>query len=152
MRIFKSLGAVALMLAALFVWGTSAQAQRPHYMHALSNLRQARALLETDTRPGFVMDRDRAMEEVDNAIREVKMAARDEGRNPRFTPPPASAGDPDRPMRSALSLLDDARDDIARGEDVGEDRGLQNRALKHIDEARHALGHALHKMEHEHRY
>ena len=155
MRMFKTLATAVLGLSAflLFALGTPAQAQRPHYLHALSNLREARELLQTDTRPGFIGARDRAIEEIERAIREVSEAVRDEGRNPHRTPP-AAGGDPNRPMRSALSLLDVARSDIAAGTDESGHRGLQMRALRHIDEARHTLEHAMHGMEreHEHRY
>jgi hypothetical protein len=155
MRIFKTLAAAVFGLSAflLFALGTPAQAQRPHYLHALSNLREARELLQTDTRPGFIGARDRAIEEIERAIREVREAVRDEGRDPHRTPPP-SGGDPNRPMRSALSLLNEARGDIASGTDETGHRGLQMRALRHIDDARQALEHAMHGMEreHEHRY
>jgi hypothetical protein len=155
MRRFKSLAAAVIALSAflLFALGTPAQAQRPHYLHALSNLREARSLLQSDNRPGFIGERDRAIEEIERAIHEVSAAVRDEGRNPHFTPPPAG-GDPNRPMRSALNLLDDARGDIASGTDETGHVGLQMRALRHVDEAREILRHALHGMEreHEHRY
>jgi hypothetical protein len=148
MRMFKTLTTAAVGLSAflLFALGTPAQAQRPHYLHALSNLREARELLQTDTRPGFIRARDHAIEEIDRAIHEVSEAVREEGRNPHHTPPPAG-GDPNRPMRSALTLLDEARRDIASGTDESGHRGLQMRALRHVDEARQALEHALHGME-----
>jgi hypothetical protein len=154
MRMFKKLTTAAFGLSAflLFALGTPAQAQRPHYLHALSNLREARELLQTDRRPGFVGARDRAIEEIERAIEEVKAAVRDEGMNPHRTPPPATGGDPYRPMRSALVLLDAARRDIAAGTDETGHIGLQMRALHHVDEARETLRHVLHEIEREHRY
>ena len=154
MRMSKTFAAAAIGLTAflLFALGTQAQAQRPRYLHALSDLREARELLQTDRRPGFIGARDRAIEEIERAIHEVSEAVRDEGRNPHHTPPPQSGGDPNRPLRSALTLLDEARGDIAFGTDETGHRGLQERALRHIDEAREALRHALHEMEREHRY
>ena len=148
MRMFNKLAAAVFGLSAflIFALGTPAQAQRPHYLHALSNLREARELLQTDNRPGARFERERAIEEIDRAIEEVKAAVRDEGMNPHRTPPPAG-GDPNRPLRSALTLLDDARRDIASGTDETGHIGLQERALHHVDEARHALDHAIHMME-----
>jgi len=148
MRMFKQLTATVFGLSAflLFALGTPAQAQRPHYLHALSNLREARELLQTDRRPGFSGARDHAIEEIERAIHEVREAVRDEGRNPHHTPPPAG-GDPNRPMRSALNLLNEAHRDIASGSDESGHRGLQMRALHHIEEAREALEHAMHGME-----
>jgi hypothetical protein len=146
MRFFKffasaTLGLTAFLLLALAM---PAQAQHPAYLHALSNLRQARALLQTDSRPGFREEKNRALDEIDRAIQEVRRAVREEGRESRWSPPPATQGDPDRPLRSAMTLLDEAHGDVARGVDTSDYRGLQDRALRHIDEARRFLGHALH--------
>ena len=148
MRSIKSLATAGFGLLAflLFALGTPALAQHPHYLHALANLREARELLQTDNRPGFIGERDRAIGEIDRAIDEVRAAVRDEGRNPHHMPPPAG-GDSNRPLRSALTLLDEARGDIAAGTDETGHRGLQERSLHHIDEAREALRHALHEME-----
>jgi len=148
MRMIKKLTSAVFGLSAflLFALGTPAQAQHPRYLHALSNLREARELLQMDTRPGFIGARDRAIEEIERAIHEVSEAVREEGRNPHRTPPPAG-GDPNRPLRSALTLLDEARGDIAAGTDETGHRGLQERSLHHVDEAREALRHALHELE-----
>ena len=146
MRFFKFLASATLGLTAflLLALAMPAQAQHPAYLHALSNLRQARALLQTDSRPGFREEKNRALDEIDRAIREVRMAVREEGRDSRWSPPPATQGDPDRPLRSAMTLLDEAHGDVARGVDTSDYRGLQDRALRHIDEARRSLGRALH--------
>jgi len=147
MRFLKTIASVfGLFVFMLFALATPSQAQRPAYLHAISNLRQARSLLQTEARPGFADARDRASGEIDRAIHEIRAAIRDEGRESRWTPPPATQGDPDRPMRSALSLLDAARDDMSRGHDDRDYRGLQDRAIRHIDEARHILDRALHHM------
>jgi hypothetical protein len=148
MRAVKTFAAMAFaLLLSLFVLATPAQAQQPHYGHALSNLRQARALLDQDTRPGFREEKDRAIDEIERAIREVKEAMHEEGRDTHFTPPPATGGDPERPMRSALTLLDEAADDMTRGEAPPGLREMQERTLRHINEARRALNHALHQVE-----
>jgi len=146
MRMFKRITTAAFGLSAflLFALGTPAQAQRPHYLHALSNLRQARELLQTDHRPGGRFERNHAIEEINRAIEEVKAAVHDEGESTNHTPPPATGGDPFRPLRSALVLLNDARRDIASGTDETGHVGLQMRALRHVDEARHAVDRALH--------
>ena len=91
MRSIKSLATAGFGLLAflLFALGTPALAQHPHYLHALANLREARELLQTDNRPGFIGERDRAIGEIDRAIDEVRAAVRDEGRNPHHMPPPA---------------------------------------------------------------
>ncbi len=150
MSAFKTIAsaAFALLTFSLFAVTTPALAQHPHYGHALSNLRQARALLDQDTRPGFREEKSRAADEIDRAIRDVADAMHEQGRSTHFTPPPALTGDPDRPMRSAMSLLDEAANDMNAGEAESRDlRELQDRTLRHINEARRALGHALHQME-----
>jgi hypothetical protein len=149
MRSFKTFAATAMaLLFSLVVLSAPALAQHPHYSHALSNLRQARALLDQDTRPGFREEKNRAIDEIEAAIRDVARSLHEEGRSTHFTPPPATQGDPDRPMRSAMTLLDEAADDMKRGEaDTHELRELQDHTIHHINEARRALGHALHQME-----
>jgi hypothetical protein len=145
MRIFKPLtvAAVALLTLLLLSHSTPAQAQFPAYLHAISDLRTARAYLERDGRPHFVSHRHHAIEEIDKAIDDMKKAAVDDGKNPWHTPPPQSGGDPAAPIHTALKLLDEAHDDVGRGADSPENRGLQIRSLKHIDEARQALHHIL---------
>jgi hypothetical protein len=138
MRSFKNLALAASALFALLLIAaaTPAQAQGPRYLHALSDLRQARGWLKADGRPQFNDQRRHAISEIDHAIDEVKKAARDDGKNPDFTPPPQSEGNPGAPVRSALKLLDEARNDVASGQDSPENMGLQVRALQHIDAAR----------------
>lgn len=149
MRFLKTVGsALGLTAFLLFALATPARAEHPAYLHALSNLRQARALLQTDNRPGRVEARNHAIEEIDKAIQEVKRAVHEEGKDTRWAPPPAAQGDPDRPLRSALGLLNDAHSDVAHGVDESTFQGLQERALHHIDEAIHAVDHAIHGGEH----
>jgi len=94
MRILKLLPSAALALLALVFLApaTSAHAQGPAYLHALSDLRSARAYLQYDTRPAYAGVRDRAIEQIDKAINDVKTAAMDDGKNPWHTPPPQSGG------------------------------------------------------------
>jgi hypothetical protein len=141
MRILKSLTLAATALLSLLVLApsTPAQAQGPRYLHALSNLRQARAWVQADGRPQFSDMRKHAVHEIDKAIDEVKKAARDDGKFTNWTPPPSSGGNAVTPITSALQLLDDAHEDVAAGQDAPENMGLQVRALQHIDDARGAL-------------
>jgi len=146
MRVFKSLTALvfALMALLLLAPATPAHAKEPAYLHALSDLRTARAWIESDHRHEFGDERHHATDEIDHAIDEVKKAARDDGKDTHFTPPPQSGGDPWTPLRSARKLLDEAHRDIADGVDRPENRGLQDRALRHIDEAHHTLDMLIH--------
>jgi hypothetical protein len=118
--------------------------RHPAYLHALTDLRHARAHLERGTWSGR-MDReeDRAIEEIDRAIAEIKRASIDDGKNLNDHPPvDAHVGHRGR-YRRALELLDKAHNDIAREEDDPSVRGLRNRALHHIDEAHRIVNHLI---------
>ncbi len=133
------LAASVLSILLLLTASTPTGAQTPRYLHALSNLRMARAWLQADGRPQYAAERHRAIDEIDRAIGEIKHAARDDGKNLNFQPPPSSGGNPSAPLHSAMKLLDEARQDIADTPDQPGNVGLQVRALQHIDGARSAL-------------
>ncbi|MGA2021051.1 MAG: hypothetical protein ABSH02_10715 [Candidatus Sulfotelmatobacter sp.] len=118
--------------------------RHPAYLHALTDLRHARAHLE-NLAPTHHMDREEqhAIAEIDRAIDEIKRAAIDDGKSLNDHPP-VDAG-MDRPGRyhRALELLDKAHNDIAREEDDPSVRGLRNRALQHIDEAHRIVDHLI---------
>jgi len=145
----KSYAKVILMAAfALLLFTTFAAADtpgaHPAYLHALTDLRHARAHLERMT-PNARVDADeqRAIAEIDAAIREVREAAINDGKNLRDHPPvDAGVNRPGR-LRRAMELLDSAHRDIDMHESDGYARGLKKRALHHIDEARKAVHHAM---------
>jgi hypothetical protein len=145
MRSFRFFTAVpitaapALLALLLLSPATSAHAQMPAYLHAISDLRTAREYLQQDTRPRFDGIRRHAIDEISRAIDDMKKAAIDDGKNPNHTPPPQSEGDPRVPVRSALKLLNEAYGDVARGQDEPRNAGLQRRSLEHIDKARRSL-------------
>ncbi|MGB8010016.1 MAG: hypothetical protein WCF68_00260 [Terriglobales bacterium] len=118
--------------------------RHPAYLHALTDLRHARAHLERGTWSGR-MDReeDHAIEEIDKAIAEIKHAAIDDGKDLNDHPPvDAHMGHKGR-YRRALELLDKAHNDIAREEDDPSVHGLRNRAIHHIDEAHRIVDHLI---------
>jgi len=141
MRSLKSLTSAAMALPAilLFASASTAHAEKPAYLHAISDLRTAREYLQQDTRPRYAEVRNNVIVEIGKAIDDMKRAAVDDGKNPNHTPPPQSEGDPRIPVRSAIKLLEEARHDVEHGRDVPENEGLQVRSLQHIDNARHAL-------------
>jgi tetratricopeptide (TPR) repeat protein len=145
MRILKLLPSAALALLALVFLApaTSAHAQGPAYLHALSDLRSARAYLQYDTRPAYAGHRDRAIEQIDKAINDIKVAAMDDGKNPWHTPPPQSGGSEGWPIHSAYKLLNEAKEDVNRGHDLPQNQGLRERATEHIDRALDALRSAM---------
>jgi len=137
MRSFKLLTATGLALLALVFLAspTPSQAQEPRYLHALSNLRQARAYLNFDRNPNTADARHHAVDLIDKAINEVKEAAHDDGRDTNFAPPPDFRAEGGGAVLSAQKLLQAAYEDIKFGQDRPENGGLQNRAYKYIDEA-----------------
>jgi tetratricopeptide (TPR) repeat protein len=137
MRNFKSLAATAFALLTLVFLAspTLSHAQEPKYLHALSNLRQARAWLQWDHNPYTADARHHAVGEIDKAIDEVKKAAQDDGRDTNFTPPPSAQAQGGGAVHSAKNLLDVAFGDIKYGYDNPANAGLQERAKQHISEA-----------------
>jgi tetratricopeptide (TPR) repeat protein len=110
--------------------------RHPAYLHALTDLRHARAHLERLSPSDRVdNEEEHAIREIDAAINEIKQAAIDDGKNLNDHPGvDAHLGHKGRYHR-ALELLDKAHHDIAEREDDGYAHGLKHRALEHIDEA-----------------
>jgi tetratricopeptide (TPR) repeat protein len=132
---------VALALAAgSFAFASSSAAplpqRHPAYLHALSDLRFARALLDRPDGGELHQQEKDARHELDKAIDEIKKAAAYDGKDLNDHPPV----DPHLPwvgrLRKALELIDDAHRDVAREEDDPASIGLQQRSLGHIDAAR----------------
>lgn len=121
--------------------------QHPAYLHALTDLRAARAHLE---RPdgGALRDQEKkAIHEIDDAIAELKHAAVDDGKDLNDHPPVDShLAWPGR-LHRALQLLDKAHQDISQEESNSWAQGLQERAFMHIDKAHHHVEEAIHLVE-----
>ena len=118
--------------------------RHPAYLHALTDLRHARAHLVRPTDSERMdSEEQHAIAEIDKAISEIKRAAIDDGKNLNDHPPiDAHMGHAGR-YRRALELLDKAHQDIAREEDDASVRGLRNRAIHHIDEAHRIVDHLV---------
>jgi hypothetical protein len=116
----------------------------PAYLHALSDLRHARAHLDKLTPSDRIDDEEQhAIDEIDKAIGEIKRASVDDGKNLNDHPPVDVHMDRKGRYHRALELLDKAHNDIAREEDDSWARGLRNRALHHIDEAHRIVDHII---------
>ena len=118
--------------------------RHPAYLHALTDLRHARAHLE-NLAPTYHMDKEEqhAIEEIDRAIDEIKRASIDDGKNLNDHPPVDAQMERRGRFHRALELLDKAHNDIAREEDDPSVRGLRDRALHHIDEAHRIVDHLI---------
>jgi hypothetical protein len=138
--------AVIVFLVALCTAFTFADepGRHPAYLHALTDLRHARAHLENQAAT-YHMDKEErhAIEEIDKAIDEIKRAAIWDGKNLTDHPPVDAGMDRTGRFRRAMELLDKAHNDIAREEDDPSVRGLRDRALHHIDEAHRIVDHLI---------
>ncbi len=141
----------AALLLVLLPMAASAElpGKHPYYLHALTDLRTARWLIEH--RPGDARvsaDEDVAITRIDEAINEIKHAAIDDGKDIHDHPPVDAKLDRKGRLHRADELLHKVHADIAREEDDPMTRGLRNRAIHHLDEAMRATGAAIRAVEH----
>jgi len=138
-----------LALTVPFAANADVPGKHPAYLHALTDLRAARWMEEH--RPGDAAvsaHEDVAVAEIEAAIREIKKAAIDDGKN--LEDHPATDVPNNRPGRlhKARELLHKVHSDVAREEDDPMTRGLRDRAIGHIDAAIRATDAALADAEH----
>jgi hypothetical protein len=146
----KNIHKLALtLLTALFLASAYASAapapgrDHPAYLHALSDLRDARAHLQ---RPdgGELRDQEKkAIHEIDDAIAEIKKASIDDGKDLNDHAPVDARSDWPGRLHRALELVNKAHNDVAQEEDNGYAQGLQQRALEHIDKAHRHIEEAI---------
>ena len=88
-----------------------------YYLHAMSDLRMARAYLARPDYEPVASDERRAVAEIDAALDEMRRAAIEDSKNPwQGEPPDANLPASDR-FHKAMSLLDSARRDASHAED-----------------------------------
>ena len=124
---------------------TAPHSEHPYYLHALSDLRAARWMLEH--RPGNwqqTVDEIEAVHRIDAAIAEIRKASIEDGKNPEDHPPVDERPDHPGRLHAALDFLRKARRDISHDEDNRFAQGLQARAYGHIDGAITAVKKAVH--------
>jgi len=140
----RSIALAALLLLAAGWAGADLPGKHPYYLHALSDLRAARWMLEHRAGDATVSaNEDVAITEINKAIGANKQAAIDDGKNiedhPKVDVPPDQRGR----LHKALELLNKVHADVAREEDDPLTRGLRDRAVGHIDAARNATEGAI---------
>ncbi len=147
---------VAALVAAPLVLATAGcvvappppPAHHPAYLHALTDLRDARWNLEH--RPGDAAvsaQEDVAIVEIDRAINDAKVAAAEDGKNVYQHPQEDARLDFRGRLHHADELLHKARNDVAQGESNGAAVDLRNRVIGHIDLAIQATQRAIHIIE-----
>jgi hypothetical protein len=137
------LGSIALTaFVAAPSWADN-PGKHPFYLHALSDLRDARAHLEHLSSDPVDHAEEHAIHKIDEAIGEIKKAAIDDGKDIHdHVPVDAHLKRTDR-FHKALELLDKAQQDASHAEDQSDTKGLQQRVIHHIEEARSAVRHVI---------
>jgi hypothetical protein len=145
MRIGNKPLVIGLLLAALpFAASADLPGKHPAYLHALTDLRTARWMLEHRAGDAAVSGQeDVAISEIDAAIGEIRRAAIEDGKNIHDHPNVDFPNDYRGRLHKALELLRKTHDDVAREEDDPMTKGLRNRAVGHIDGAIHATERAV---------
>jgi hypothetical protein len=132
--------AVGILFFALFFVlapsNAAAQGKHPAYLHALTDLRAARAHLEHHDGGELRHEEKEAIHQINDAIDDIKKAAAEDGKDLNEHPPVDAGLDYRGRLHRVLELLDKAHNDIAHEEDNGWARGLQKRSFDHIDQAR----------------
>jgi hypothetical protein len=134
----KMLAAIALV-CALFIPAVTPQAhaqRHPAYIHALADLRLARAYLDRLT-PNEALDveQQRAIDEIDHAMHDIKQAAMDDGKPlTDHVEIDAHIQRRDRFVK-AKEALDAATRDVSYREDDPATRELQQRTIAHLHRA-----------------
>ena len=123
-------------------------AHHPAYLHALTDLRDARWNLEHRAGDAAVSTQeDVAIVEIERAMGEARTAAMEDGKNVYQHPPEDAHIDRRGRLHHAVELLRKARGDVAQGESNGQAVELRNRVIGHIDLAIQATDRAIRDVE-----
>src|SRR5271163_1091174 len=146
-KLSTALFGLLLFVPAMLSASPALPGSHPAYLHALTDLRDARAHLQ---RPdgGELRDQEKkAIHEIDEAINEIKKASIDDGKDINDHPAVDAGLDWRGRLHRSLELVNKAHNDVAQEEDNAFAQGLQQRALEHIDKAHHHIEEAIHIVE-----
>jgi len=135
--------ALLLLIPAYASAKPAAPREHPAYLHALSDLREARAHLQRPDGGELREQEKKAIHEINDAIAEIKKAAIDDGKDINDHAPVDARMDWTGRLRRAVELLNKAHNDVAQEEDNASAQGLQQRALEHIDKAHRHVEEAI---------
>jgi hypothetical protein len=119
-----------------FNFYANAQGDHPAYLHALSDLRAARWMIEH--RPGNwqrTVDEIEAVRQIDAAINDIKKASIEDGKDINDHPKLDENPDHNGRLHAAVEFLKKAHQDVAKEEDNFFAKGLRNRSIHYIDAA-----------------
>jgi hypothetical protein len=115
--------------------GSTASADHPHYMEALTDLRLARALLMVKDDSAAKKFNATAVDDIDQAMAEIKHASIDDGKGPDdHAPIDANVSRRDR-LHEVLSLVEGADRDLKAEEDDKKALGWRAKAQKDVADA-----------------
>jgi hypothetical protein len=118
--------------------------KHPAYLHALTDLRSARWLLQHRQGDADVKwDESKAIADIDHAIGKIKEAAVDDGKNLDDHPGNDSGDNYKGRLHRALDSLKAAKADVNQEEDNDFAQHLKHRALEDIQSAEHRTREAL---------
>jgi hypothetical protein len=140
------LGFLMLFTSSIIAKADNKLGDHPYYLHALSDLRAARWMIEH--RPGNwaqTTDEMEAVKQIDAAIGEIRKASIEDGKNLEDHPPVDERNEHMGRLHEAVDFLKKARQDISHDEDNKFAQGLQARAYMHIDAAINATRRAIHQ-------
>jgi hypothetical protein len=125
-----------------------AQGSHPACLHALTDLRAARAHFEKCIKitPAGEHPEAKAIQEINDAIAEIKKAGIDDGKDLNDHPPVDAKLDKPGLRHQAIKLLQQAHADCNKEEDTKFAHGLQQRAFGHVDRAEKLMEDALKDM------
>jgi hypothetical protein len=133
----KSIFSIMIVAVAMMSSISAFAQQHPAYLHALSDLRAARWMIEH--RPSTTVKQTNeeitAIKEIDLVIAEIKKAAIDDHKDINDHVGVQEINDRVGRLRKAVELLKKTREDITQKEDNKFANGLRDRALAHINEA-----------------
>jgi hypothetical protein len=128
--------AFAALLPSVGFAAPGADNAHPHYLEALTDLRLARALLEVPDRERAEKFEKTAIDDIDQAMAEIRHAAIDDGKDLKDHPPiDANVSHRDR-LHEILQLVDAAGKDLAIDEDDKKALGWRARATTDTANAR----------------
>ena len=133
-KLFSLLG---LGIFFLFVQFNVIGQDHPRYLHALSDLRAARWMIDHRPANNWQASEDEmeAVRRIDAAINEIKRASIDDGKDIYDHPVMDEHPDHMGRLHDAIDFLRKAQQDVNQEEDNGFAQGLQERALIHINES-----------------
>jgi hypothetical protein len=146
MKTLVKVSLIAVALACLLPMASQealAQGKHPHYLHALSDLRDARAHLERPNGGALQHQESDAIHQIDEAIGEIKRASIDDGKDIADHAPVDAHMPWKGRLHKSRELIDRAIADCSKEEDDPYTRGLQARILDHLHRAHHHVDEAI---------